>query len=101
MWGRIQIWVYRSAINPSEMRFAREICAEAHVKYASRVKFALAGELRCRTFGSVHFYLIETRRVSFHNSPNGRISHAQRAYFTPKAFHTPQGVFHYCSLSER
>ena len=23
-----------------EMRFAREICAEAHVKYASRVKFA-------------------------------------------------------------
>ncbi|MBO5512402.1 MAG: hypothetical protein J6B24_11765, partial [Clostridia bacterium] len=43
---------------------------------------ALAGELRCRTFGSVHFHLIETRRVSFLNSPNGRISHARRAYFT-------------------
>ena len=28
------------------------------------------------------------------------ISHAQRAYFTPQAFHT-RSVFHYCSLSER
>jgi hypothetical protein len=65
----------------------------SEIRRKRRVKFALAGELRCRTFGSVHFHLIETRRVSFHNSPNGRISHAQRAYFTPKAFHTPQAYF--------
>jgi hypothetical protein len=38
--GGVQIWVYRSAINPNEERHSRVKCSKASVKFTLRVNEA-------------------------------------------------------------